>query len=192
MKKEIKRCWGSYAKDNLMASYHDKEWGVPVHNDQRLFEVLILDGAQAGLSWRTILNKRDNYRQAFDNFEVKKVAKYDSKKIQLLLQNAGIVRNKLKIASAIKNAKVFIKIQKEFGSFDEYIWRFVKGKQVKNKWKHLSDVPAKTELSDKISDDLKYRGMSFVGSTIIYAVMQTIGMVNDHEVSCFRYKVCNK
>ena len=188
MKKEIKRCWGSYAKDNLMASYHDKEWGVPVHNDQRLFEVLILDGAQAGLSWRTILNKRDNYRQAFDNFEVKKVAKYDSKKIQLLLQNVGIVRNKLKIASAIKNAKVFVKIQKEFGSFDEYIWGFVKGKQVKNKWKHLSDVPAKTELSDKISDDLKYRGMSFVGSTIIYAVMQTIGMVNDHEVSCFRYK----
>ncbi len=187
MKKEIKRCWGSNGSDTLMAEYHDKEWGVPVHDDRRLFEVLILDGAQAGLSWRTILNKRENYREAFDNFDVKKVAKYDAKKMQELLQDEGIVRNKLKIASAVRNAKVFMEIQKEFGSFDAYIWGFVNGKPIKNKWKRLSDLPARTELSDTISKNLKRHGMNFVGSTIIYAIMQGIGMVNDHEMGCFRY-----
>jgi DNA-3-methyladenine glycosylase I len=187
MKEEVKRCnWGS-AGDMLMIEYHDKEWGVPVHDDRHLFEVLVLDGAQAGLSWRTILNKRENYRKAFDNFDVKKVVKYDAKKIQKLLQNEGIVRNRLKISSAIRNAKVFLEVKKEFGSFDKYIWGFVIGKPIKNKRKRMSDVPARTELSDKISSDLKRRGMNFVGSIIIYAVMQGMGMVNDHEVSCFRY-----
>lgn len=189
MKKEVQRCdWsGNGKRDPLMDKYHDEEWGVPVHDDRHLFEILILDGAQAGLSWRTILNKRENYRKAFDNFDVKKVAKYDSKKVQKLLEDEGIVRNRLKIASTIRNAKVFMEIQKEFGSFDKYIWGFVDGKIIKNKWKSMSELPAKTELSDAISKDLKNRGMNFVGSTIIYAVMQTIGMVNDHEVRCFRY-----
>ena len=171
-----------------MIKYHDEEWGVSVHDDRHLFEVLILDGAQAGLSWSTILNKRENYRKAFDNFDVKKVAKYDAKKVKKLLGNVGIVRNKLKIASAIRNAKVFIEIQKEFGSFDTYIWDFVKGKLIVNKRKSMKEVPVTTKLSDTISKDLKARGMNFVGSTIIYAVMQTIGMVNDHEIGCFRYK----
>lgn len=187
MKKEKKRCWWSFGTDTLMEDYHDKEWGVPVHDDRHLFEVLILDGAQAGLSWRTILNKRENYRKAFDNFEVKKVAKYGTKKIRELLHNEGIVRNRLKIASAVRNAKVFVGIQEAFGSFDIYIWGFVNGKPINNKWKRMSNLPAHTELSDKISEDLKRRGMNFVGSTIIYAIMQTIGMVNDHEVKCFRY-----
>lgn len=186
--KSKNRCWAQDTSDPLMLSYHDTEWGVPLHDDQRLFEVLILDGAQAGLSWRTILNKRDNYRKAFDNFDVKKVAKYDEKKIKELLQNEGIVRNKLKIASAVKNAKVFIEIQKEFGSFDRYIWRFVDNKIIKNNWKSMAEVPARTDLSDLISKDLKKRGMNFVGSTIIYAIMQTIGIVNDHTVECFRHK----
>lgn len=185
--KKLHRCDWSSENDSLMTKYHDEEWGVPVHYDRHLFEVLILDGAQAGLSWSTIINKRENYRKAFDNFDVKKVAKYDAKKVKELLGNAGIVRNKLKIASAIRNAKVFIEIQKEFGSFDKYIWGFVDDKPIKNKRKKMKDTPATTELSDKISKDLKARGMNFVGSTIIYAVMQAIGMVNDHEVNCFRY-----
>ncbi|MBL7045312.1 MAG: DNA-3-methyladenine glycosylase I [Parcubacteria group bacterium] len=188
MKKQNRCDWSIYGGNELMTKYHDEEWGVPVHEDRHLFEVLILDGAQAGLSWSTILNKRGNYRKAFDNFDVKKIAKYDAKKVKELLGNAGIVRNKLKIASAIRNAKVFIEIQKEFGSFDKYIWGFTKGKSVKNKWKSMKEVPATTELSDTISKDLKKRGMNFVGSTIIYAVLQTIGMVNDHEIGCFRYK----
>ena len=188
MKKELYRCWGSDDSDKLMQSYHDKEWGVPVHDDSRLFEIIVLDGAQAGLSWRTILHKRENYRKAFNNFDIKKVAKYDAKKTRQLLKNEGIVRNKLKIASAIRNAKVVLEIQKEFGSFDKYIWGFAKGKRINNKRKRMSDVQAKTKLSDVISEDLKDRGMNFVGSTIIYAVMQTIGMVNDHEMKCFRYK----
>ncbi len=187
MIKETERCWVLDRNDTLMAEYHDKEWGVPVHDDRHLFEVLILDGAQAGLSWRTILNKRENYRKAFDNFDVKKVTEYDAKKIQELLQDEGIVRNRLKIASAVRNAKVFMKIEKEFGSFDAYIWGFVNGKPVKNKWKRISDLPARTELSDTVSIDLKRLGMNFVGSTIVYAIMQTIGMVNDHVVGCFRY-----
>ncbi|MBT3282811.1 DNA-3-methyladenine glycosylase I [bacterium] len=192
-----KRCyWSIYRTNELMTQYHDEEWGVPVHDDRHLFEVLILDGAQAGLSWSTIINKRENYRRAFDNFDVRKVAKYDAKKVKELLGNAGIVRNKLKIASAVRNAKVFIEIQKEFGSFDKYIWGFVKGKPIVNnpstgsgqEAKSMKDIPATTELSDTISKDLKKRGMNFVGSTIVYAVMQTIGLVNDHEVGCFRYK----
>lgn len=184
---EKRRCQWPANSTELMVSYHDKEWGVPVHDDNHLFEVFVLDGAQAGLSWNTILNKRENYRKAFDNFNVKKVAKYDSKKVQKLLLDEGIVRNKLKIASAIRNAKVFLEIQKEFGSFDRYIWGFVDGKPIKNKHKRMSDIPATTELSDNISKDLKARGMNFVGSTIVYAIMQTIGLVNDHETSCFRY-----
>lgn len=188
--KERKRCdWSIYSSSELMTQYHDEEWGVPVHDDRHLFEVLVLDGAQAGLSWSTILNKRENYRKAFDNFDVKKVAKYDGKKVEKLLQDKGIVRNKLKIASAIRNAKVFIEIQKEFGSFDKYIWGFVKGKPINNNRKSMKSIPATTELSDIISKDLKARGMNFVGSTIIYAVAQAIGLVNDHEPSCFR---CNK
>ncbi len=187
MKKGIKRCGWPGEENSLMIEYHDKEWGVPVHDDNHLFEVLVLDGAQAGLSWRTILNKRENYRKAFDNFDVKKVAKYNETKMQELLENEGIVRNRLKIASAVRNAKVFLEIQKEFGSFDTYIWGFVDGKPIQNKRKKVSDIPATTELSDIISKDLKKRGMNFVGSTIIYAVMQTIGLVNDHQVDCFRY-----
>lgn len=187
MKKETKRCKWVEGNDTLMKQYHDKEWGVPTHNDRNLFEALILDGAQAGLSWKTILNKRENYRKAFNNFDVKKVSKYNAKKMQELLRDKGIVRNRLKIASVVRNAKVFVEIQKEFGSFNTYIWGFVNGKPIKNKWKRTSNLRARTELSDTISQDLKQRGMNFVGSTIIYAIMQGIGMVNDHEVGCFRY-----
>jgi len=192
MKKELRKCSWIKNATALMIEYHDKEWGVPVHNDNHLFEVLILDGAQAGLSWNTILNKRENYRKAFDNFDVKKVAKYNSKKIESLLKNKGIIRNKLKISSAIRNAKVFISIQKEFGSFDDYIWKFVNGKPTKNSRKQMSDIPSTTELSNAISLDLKKRGMNFVGSTIIYAIMQSIGLVNDHETSCFRHNNLSK
>jgi DNA-3-methyladenine glycosylase I len=186
--KSKRRCKWLENGTELMMSYHDKEWGFPVHDDDHLFELLILEGAQAGLSWNTILNKRENYRKAFDNFNVKKVARYTEKKKEKLLQNEGIVRNKLKINSAIRNAKVFLKIQKEFGSFDAYIWGFVEGKPVKNKIKSMKEIPALTVLSDAISVDLKERGMNFVGSTIVYAFMQSMGLVNDHEISCFRYK----
>jgi len=184
MKGNKKRCWNIDENDKLMAKYHDTEWGKSVHDDRHLFEILILDGAQAGLSWRTILNKRENYRKAFNNFDVKKVAAYDEKKVQELMGNEGIVRNLLKVKSATRNAKVFIKIQEEFGSFDKYIWGFVDGKPIVNKWKNMSDLPATTDLSDEISKDLKKRGMNFVGSTIIYAILQTIGIVNDHTVDC--------
>lgn len=181
-----KRCaWPS--DDVLMIKYHDKEWGAPLHNDRKLFEFLILEGFQAGLSWRTILHKRENFRKAFDNFDFNKVAKYDKRKINSLLKNAGIVRNKLKIEGAITNAKAFLQVRKEFGTFDKYIWRFVDGKPIQNKFKSLKELPAKTKLSDKISEDLKKRGFKFVGSTIVYAHMQATGMVNDHMVSCFRY-----
>jgi len=175
------------AKNTLYCKYHDDEWGVPVHDDQQLFEMLILGGAQAGLSWETVLRKRKNYQQAFDNFDPRKVAKYNEQKQLELLSNIGIIRNRLKIASAIKNAQVFLDIQSEFGSFDKYVWGYVDGKPIKNKFKSMLDLPAKTELSDRISKDLKKRGMNFIGSTIIYAFMQTVGMVNDHEVSCFKY-----
>ncbi len=173
---------------DFYVDYHDKEWGVPVHDDRLLFEFLILEGAQAGLSWSTILQRREGYRKAFDNFDVKKVAKYDEAKIQKLLVDERIIRNQLKIRSAVKNAQAFIAIQKEFGSFDAYLWAFVDGKPLQNKVKTMKDVPAKTEVSDKIAKDLKKRGMNFVGSTIIYAFMQAIGMVNDHLDECFRKK----
>jgi len=182
------RCpWPS--DDKMMIKYHDKEWGVPLHNDRKLFEFLILEGFQAGLSWRTILHKRENFRKAFDNFDFNKVAKYDKRKIKLLLKNEGIVRNKLKIEGAVKNAKAFIQVRKEFGTFDKYIWGYIKGKPIQNKFNSLKQLPAKTELSDLISKDLKNRGFTFVGSTIVYAHMQATGMVNDHITSCFRYEM---
>ena len=180
-----KRC--EWASAPLMIKYHDTEWGVPLHNDKKLFEFLVLEGAQAGLSWSTILNKRANYRKAFDKFDPKKVAKYTTKDVQRLLNNAGIVRNRLKITSAIKNAKAFLEVQKEFGSFDKYIWSFVDGNPIINNIKRMSELPAKTTLSDVISKDLKTREFNFVGSTIVYAHMQATGMVNDHMVSCFRH-----
>lgn len=180
----MKRCAWVDLKNELYVKYHDEEWGREVHEDKKLFEMLILEGAQAGLSWSTVLNKRENYRKAFDNFDYKKISKYDEDKINELLLDSGIIRNKLKINSAIQNAKVFIEIQKEFGSFDNYIWGFVDNKQIVNKIKSMGELPAKTDLSDKISKDLKKRGMNFVGSTIIYAYMQAVGMVNDHEVDC--------
>ena len=182
-----KRCpWPS--DDKLMIKYHDKEWGVPLHNDRKLFEFFILEGFQAGLSWRTILHKRENFRKAFDNFDFNKIAKYSKRKINSLLKDAGIVRNKLKIEGAITNAKAYLQVRKEFGTFDKYIWGFVNGKPIQNKFKSLNELPAKTELSDKISEDLKKRGFKFVGSTIVYAHMQATGMVNDHIKTCYRHK----
>jgi len=186
MDNKIRCPWPS--EDKLMIRYHDKEWGVPLHNDKKLFEFLLLEGFQAGLSWRTILHKRDNFRKAFDNFDFNKIANYDKRKINALLKDAGIIRNKLKINSAVSNAKAFITVRKEFGTFDKYIWRFVNGKPIKNKFKSLKELPARTELSDLISKDLKSRSFNFVGSTIVYAHMQATGMVNDHLVHCFRYK----
>ena len=186
-KKIISRCSWSLV-DSIDIKYHDKEWGVPVHNDKKQFEFLILEGMQAGLSWRTILNKRDNFRKAFDNFDFNKVAKYDKHKIDSLLKNKGIIRNRLKIESAVTNANAFIKVRKEFGTFNKYIWSFVGGKPLINRNKNLKDIPAKTALSDLISTDLKKRGFKFVGSTIVYAHMQATGMVNDHTINCFRHK----
>ena len=180
------RC--SWAKGERYIRYHDEEWGVPVHDDRTLFEFLILEGAQAGLSWSTILNKRENYRRAFDEFDPKLVAQYRAKKIKALLADAGIVRNKLKIAAAIENAKAFLRVREEFGTFDSYIWQFVGGKPRVNKWKSLRQIPPRTPESDAISTDLQRRGFKFVGSTICYAFMQGVGMVNDHTVDCFRYK----
>lgn len=184
----MKRCEWVPLGNELYVKYHDKEWGVAVHSDRVLFEFLILEGAQAGLSWSTILKKRENYRKAFDRFDFEKVAKYGSRKVESLMKDAGIVRNRLKINSAVRNAKVFISIRKEFGSFDKYIWGFVGGEVVDNKIKRMKDIPATTDLSDEISKDLKKRGMNFVGSTIIYAFMQAVGIVNDHEVGCFRHR----
>lgn len=181
-----KRCfWVN--DDPLYVAYHDKEWGVPVYDDKTLFEFLILETFQAGLSWRTILKKRENFRKAFDNFDYNKVANYKEGKYEELLMDAGIIRNKLKIRSAIANAKLFIHVQEEFGSFSKYIWAFVDGKPIKNSFDKREDVPATTVLSDKISKDLKKRGFKFVGSTVIYAYMQATGMVNDHTTDCFRY-----
>ena len=182
-----KRCpWPS--DDKLMIKYHDKEWGVPLHNDRKLFEFLILEGFQAGLSWRTILHKRENFRKTFDNFDFNKVANYSKRKINSLLKDAGIVRNKLKIEGTITNAKAYLQVRKEFGTFDKYIWGFVNGKPIQNKFKLTNELPAKTELSDKISEDLKKRGFKFVGSTIVYAHMQATGLVNDHIRTCYRHK----
>jgi DNA-3-methyladenine glycosylase I len=180
------RC--GWASGELLVRYHDEEWGVPVHDDRTLFEFLTLEGAQAGLSWNTILNKRDNYRQAFAGFDPKRVARYDQRKIAQLLRNPGIVRNQLKIASAIRNAKAFLKVQKEFGSFDRYLWQFLEGKPRLNSPRSLQQIPARTPDSDAISQDLKRHGFNFVGSTICYAFMQAVGMVNDYVVDCFRYR----
>jgi DNA-3-methyladenine glycosylase I len=182
----MKRC--EWPFEELMIKYHDKEWGVPLHSDRKLFEFLILEGAQAGLSWSTVLKKRENYRKAFDNFRPVKISRYSDKDIKRLLSNPGIIRNRLKIKSAISNAKSFLKVKKEFRSFDKYIWSFVNGKPVMNKFKSVKEIPSSTKLSDIISKDLKKRGFNFVGSTIVYAHMQATGMVNDHVVSCFRYK----
>ncbi len=186
MKKEIIRC--PWPGDELMIRYHDTEWGVPVHDDRLLFEYLILEGAQAGLSWSTVLKKRENYRAAFDNFEAEKIARYGDKKIAMLLGNAGIIRNRLKIAATIQNAKSFLKVREEFGSFDAYLWRFVDGQPIVNHRKSMKEVPARTDVSDAMSKDLLQRRFKFVGSTICYAHMQAVGMVNDHLVSCFRHK----
>ncbi|MDA7742007.1 DNA-3-methyladenine glycosylase I [Francisellaceae bacterium] len=180
-----KRCAWAENASPLEIQYHDEEWGVPVYDDQVLFEFLVLEGAQAGLSWSTILNKREGYRQAFDDFDVLKITKYDAIKIESLIQNSEIVRNKLKINSVVSNAKYFIEVQKEFGSFSEYLWGFVSSKPIVNHWRAHEEVPAQTELSMKISKDFKKRGFKFVGPTIIYAYMQAVGMVDDHTVSCF-------
>ena len=174
--------------DPLLTKYHDTEWGVPLHNDKKLFEFLILEGFQAGLSWLTILKKRKNFRKAFDKFDYNKVAKYGQRKISSLLKDSGIVRNKLKIESAVTNAKSFIEVRKEFGTFNQYIWNFTGGRPIHNRFESMEEIPARTELSDLISKDLKKRGFKFVGSTIVYAHMQATGMVNDHIKSCFRYK----
>lgn len=174
--------------DPLLTKYHDTEWGVPLHNDRKLFEFLILEGFQAGLSWLTILRKRENFRKAFDKFDFNKVANYGQRKIDSLLQDSGIIRNKLKIESAVTNAKAFIGVRKEFGSFNKYIWGFTGGKPIQNEFESLEEIPGKTELSDLISKDLIKRGFKFVGSTIVYAHMQATGMVNDHIKSCFRHK----
>lgn len=184
----MKRC--EWARNDLAIHYHDTEWGFPLHDDRSLFEFLILEGAQAGLSWDTVLAKRENYRKAFDNFDAAKVARYSDAKCAKLLENPGIVRNRLKVASAVANARAFLKVQQEFGSFDSYVWSFVNGKPIDGKRKLLGDVPAKTEVSDALSKDLKKRGFNFVGSTIMYAFMQATGMVNDHLTTCFRYKEC--
>jgi DNA-3-methyladenine glycosylase I len=180
-----KRC--DWAKDEPNMTYHDEEWGVPEHDDQKLFEFLILEGAQAGLSWSTILNRRDGYSDAFSNFDVVIVSKYTQNHIKKLVQNKAIIRNKLKINSAINNAKKFIEIQKQFGSFDEYLWGFVNHKTIQNKFKKHSDLPAYTIISENLSNDLKKRGFTFVGPIICYALMQAVGMVNDHIVDCFKY-----
>lgn len=188
MEKLVFRCWGD--KDKLMRDYHDFEWGVPLHDDYKLFEFLVLDGAQAGLSWSTILKKRENYRKAFDNFDFEKIAKYE--KIEELLNNPGIIRNKLKVNAFITNAKAFIKLRKEFGTFDKYIWGYVENKPIQNNLKNFQEMPAKSLLSEKITKDLKKRGFKFVGPTIVYAFMQAIGLVNDHLVKCFRHKEISK
>lgn len=175
-----------------MQAYHDEVWGVPVHDDGRLFEFLVLEGAQAGLSWSTILNKQESYRKAFDRFDVRKVARYDARKIKSLLENPGIVRNRLKVRSAVTNAKAFLKVQAEFGSFDAYLWTFVGGRPIQNRWRALKEIPANTPESDALSRDLKKRGFSFMGTTICYAFMQAVGLVNDHTLDCFRYAAVAK
>ncbi|MGB0910643.1 MAG: DNA-3-methyladenine glycosylase I [Nitrospirales bacterium] len=177
-----------WATNDRLIHYHDQEWGIPLHNDQRLFEFLILEGMQAGLSWHTILQKRDAFRLAFDDFRATKISQYQQPKIQQLLNNADIIRNRLKISAAIQNAKSYLVIQKEFGSFDRYIWQFVEGKPIQNHWKNLQKVPCRTPTSDSMSKDLKQRGFAFVGPTICYAFMQATGMVNDHTTDCFRYR----
>jgi DNA-3-methyladenine glycosylase I len=183
----MKSCaWGT--TDPMMIEYHDTEWGVPIHDDRKLFEFLILDGFQAGVSWAIVLHKRANFRKAFHNFNAKKIAKYTAQDTKRLLGDAGIIRNRLKIAATITNAQCFLAVQKEFGSFDKYIWQFTGRKTIRNRWKSIKEIPATSKESDAMSADLKARGFKFVGSTICYAFMQAAGMVNDHETSCFRYK----
>lgn len=182
----LERCsW--CGNDPLYVKYHDEEWGTPIHSDLKLFEFLVLESAQAGLSWITVLKKRANYRDAYDNFDPIKVASYSEEKVNQLLQNTGIIRNRRKIDASINNAKMFLNIQKEFGSFDNYIWKFVNYKPIINKWTHISEIPAKSKLSDEISKDLKKRGFKFIGSTIIYSYLQATGLINDHIINCFRY-----
>jgi DNA-3-methyladenine glycosylase I len=185
MRKNLRRC--AWPKSELDIAYHDAEWGVPVHDDRLLFEFLILEGAQAGLSWSTILKKRENYRRAFDNFDARKIARYDARKVSKLLGDPGIVRNRLKVAAAVQNAKAFLAVQTEFGSFDAYLWQFVNCRPIQNRRKSLNEIPARTSESDAMSKDLIRRGFKFVGSTICYAFMQAVGMVNDHTVDCFRH-----
>ena len=192
MKSETKTRCGWAGSDPIYVGYHDEEWGVPVHDDRVLFEFLVLEGAQAGLSWITILRKRDAYRRAFDRFDPKKVARYDARRVAKLLGDEGIVRNRMKIESAVKNARAFLEVQEEFGSFSSYQWRFVEGKPIVNRWRSLKEVPPRTAVSDAYSKDLKQRGFSFVGSTIVYAHMQAVGMVNDHIVDCFRHRKVGK
>jgi DNA-3-methyladenine glycosylase I len=182
----MNRC--AWPRTELDIAYHDTEWGVPVHDDRRLFEMLILEGAQAGLSWSTILKKRENYRRAFDNFDARKIAKYDARKVKSLLADAGIVRNRLKIAATVQNAKSFLAVQEEFGSFNAYVWQFVGGKPIQNRRRSFKEVPPRTPESDALSKDLLIRRFKFVGSTICYAFMQAVGMVNDHTMDCFRHK----
>ena len=179
------RC--AWAQDPRFHAYHDEEWGVPVHDDRKHFEFLLLEGAQAGLSWATILNRREGYRNAFEEFDPRKVSLFDDDRLMQLMQDRMIIRNKLKINSAVNNARRFLEIQREFGSFDEFIWSFVGNKPIQNHWQSVSQIPAKTEASDRISKELKARGFTFVGPTIIYALMQAVGLVNDHEINCFRY-----
>ncbi len=187
MKKTHTRCTWVNMDDPLCIAYHDEEWGVPVYDDTKLFEFLVLESFQAGLNWRTILRKRENFRTAFDQFDYKKIAKYDDSKFQSLMSNAGIIRNRLKINAAINNARKFQEVQKEFGSFSNYIWHFADNKPIVNHWKTFAGIPANTPLSDKISKDMKKRGFKFTGTTIMYAFMQAMGIVNDHTVDCFRY-----
>jgi DNA-3-methyladenine glycosylase I len=187
----MKRCdWAN--RSELEQSYHDNEWGVEIHEDRTLFEFLVLEGAQAGLSWSTILRKREGYRRAFDNFDARKISKYSENTVSRLLTNSEIVRNKLKINATITNARAFLQVQREFGSFDRYIWQFVNGKPIQNSWRKMTDLPSSTPESDAMSKDLKKRGFTFVGPTICYAFMQAVGMVNDHVVDCFRYKELKK
>jgi DNA-3-methyladenine glycosylase I len=187
---ERKRCWGD--GDELMAAYHDLEWGVPLHDDTQIFEFLILEGMQAGLSWRTILYKRENFRKAFHGFDPARVARYGERELKRLLADTGIIRNRLKIKAAVNNARRFLEVQKEFGTFDRYIWGFVDGKPVRNRLRSFRDMPSNTPLSDRVSADLKARGFQFVGSTVIYAHLQATGLVNDHLVQCFRYAEINR
>ena len=182
----MKRC--EWARTDLSIAYHDREWGVPLHDDRRLFEFLILEGAQAGLSWETILKKRSAYRKAYDRFDPKKVARYDRRKVARLLSDEGIVRNRLKIGASIDNARAFLEVREEFGTFDAYLWELVGGKPKRNRWKKLAEIPARSPEGDALSKDLKARGFRFVGPTICYAFMQAVGRVNDHVVSCFRYR----
>jgi DNA-3-methyladenine glycosylase I len=186
----MRRCEWAY-RSELEQSYHDNEWGVPIHDDRSLFEFLILEGAQAGLSWSTILKKREGYRKAFDNFDARKISKYSETDISRLLHDSEIIRNRLKISATVTNARAFLQLQKEAGSFDSYIWQFVNGKPIRNSWKKITDIPSSTPESDAMSKDLRKRGFKFVGTTICYAFMQAVGMVNDHVVDCFRYRELN-